>query len=316
MVKLENDIVVPLKPKFYRRYVDDIYNRRKKNTEDILFKELNSYHPNINLTVEINPTKFLDTKLICVNGVYKTMVNRKETKLPIHWSSKIPKRYKRNSVLGDLHRAKRISSDFQTEVIYIKNKFLKADYPLRFIDSIVNNFNQCTTEKNDSFIIPPYLFEEEKPFILIEIPFCEKNENKSKDFIRKFHDFTNGKYRLSIKWITKKVQSFFPLKDKNIYPSCKIYEGICCCKENYIGETERNTGTRWNEHNNPTHSSEPAEHLKWNRRHWFIWKIIANAPKNTRTRRYLEALFIAKYKPTLNNQAKFKKLHLFRNGIT
>jgi len=121
MVKLENDIVVPLKPKFYRRYVDDIYNRRKKNTEDILFKELNSYHPNINLTVEINPTKFLDTKLICVNGVYKTMVNRKETKLPIHWSSKIPKRYKRNSVLGDLHRAKRISSDFQTEVIQLNN---------------------------------------------------------------------------------------------------------------------------------------------------------------------------------------------------
>ena len=41
MIKMENDIVIPMKPIFYRRYVDDIFNRRKRNIEDKLFKALN-----------------------------------------------------------------------------------------------------------------------------------------------------------------------------------------------------------------------------------------------------------------------------------
>ena len=41
MIKMENDIVIPTKPIFYRRYVDGIYNIRKKNIEDSLFKALN-----------------------------------------------------------------------------------------------------------------------------------------------------------------------------------------------------------------------------------------------------------------------------------
>ena len=31
------------------------------------------------------------------------------------------------------------------------------------------------------------LFEEEKLFILLALPFCEQNEVNSKDFIKKFH---------------------------------------------------------------------------------------------------------------------------------
>ena len=38
VVKLENDIVMPPKPKFYRRYVDDMCNRRKVILNDILFE--------------------------------------------------------------------------------------------------------------------------------------------------------------------------------------------------------------------------------------------------------------------------------------
>ena len=44
MIKMENDIVFPTKPIFYCRYGDGIYNRRKKNIEDTLFKTLNLYH--------------------------------------------------------------------------------------------------------------------------------------------------------------------------------------------------------------------------------------------------------------------------------
>ena len=46
MVKMENDVVITLKPKFCRYSVNDIFNRRKKNTKNILFKRFNDYHLN------------------------------------------------------------------------------------------------------------------------------------------------------------------------------------------------------------------------------------------------------------------------------
>ena len=106
MCKMEFDVVVPAKPIFYKRYVDDTYVRRKKNDVDKLFEELNSYNENIKLTLEVNPTKFQDTELVRENGEITTQVFSKSTKLPVQWSSKIPVRYKRNAITGELHRAK------------------------------------------------------------------------------------------------------------------------------------------------------------------------------------------------------------------
>ena len=89
-----NEIVVLFKPKFYIRYLDGIFNQRKKNVEDIFFRRLNNYHQYIKPTIEISPPKLLDTK--SADGIYKTTVHRKTTKFQIHWSSEVPKRYKYN----------------------------------------------------------------------------------------------------------------------------------------------------------------------------------------------------------------------------
>ena len=67
MTKLELDVVVPHNPQFYKRYIDDMITRRKKNVPDLLFQKMSSYHPNINLTVELNPEKFLDTRLLIIS---------------------------------------------------------------------------------------------------------------------------------------------------------------------------------------------------------------------------------------------------------
>ena len=61
MCKMEDDVVAPLKLISYKRYVDDTYVRKKKNTTDKLFENFNIYHDNIKLTIEENPTMFLDT---------------------------------------------------------------------------------------------------------------------------------------------------------------------------------------------------------------------------------------------------------------
>lgn len=60
-----------------------------------------------------------------------------------------------------LDRAKIISTDFDADVTYIIDVFQKSD----------NDFIKSTNELKDSYIIPANLLEEQKRFILIEIPF-------------------------------------------------------------------------------------------------------------------------------------------------
>ena len=61
MIKMESEIVLSLKLLFYNRYVDDIYNRRKKFKHDEFLEKLNNCLPKIKLTIEVSLTKFLDT---------------------------------------------------------------------------------------------------------------------------------------------------------------------------------------------------------------------------------------------------------------
>ena len=59
-----------------------------------------------------------------------------------HGSKKPPKCYKRNTINDDLHPSKRISSNLDEEILLIKDNFLKADYPLPFINSVINEFRK------------------------------------------------------------------------------------------------------------------------------------------------------------------------------
>ena len=77
MVKVENIVVIPSKPIFHRRFVDDIYSRRELG-DNVLFDRLNNYHSNIKLTIEVNPSKYLDSKLTNISGASKFNVYQKK----------------------------------------------------------------------------------------------------------------------------------------------------------------------------------------------------------------------------------------------
>ena len=94
---------------------------------------MNSYHKNIELTLEKNPRKFLDTEIIRKCNTISTQVFTKLTMFPVHWSSKIPTNYKRNAITSELHRATKIPTDFDKELGRIKTKFLHAGYPVKFV---------------------------------------------------------------------------------------------------------------------------------------------------------------------------------------
>ena len=134
---------------------------------------------------------------------------------------------------------------------------MKADYPLCFVNSVINEFQKGKECGDESFIIPTSLFEIAQPLIFVEIPYYELNEIKSKHILKKFHKFTNNSFRMVITWKARNIRSLFLLKDKNDYKLCAIYKGNCSCDSCHIGETRRNAEVKWNEHDNPTKSSEP-----------------------------------------------------------
>ena len=109
-------------------------------------------------------------------------------------------------------------------------------------------------------------------------------------------------------WKTRKISSLFSLKDKNLYPSCKIYYEKCKqCGEDYAGETKRICITRWREHDNLTHKSEPARHINNHVEHEFEWTTLCNASIKDHLRKNLEALFIGVLKTSLNEQTNFER---------
>ena len=139
---------------------------------------------------------------------------------PVHWFSEVPFQYMKNGIKDELHRAKKISSNFQSETARIKAKFLKAGFPHKVIENTINNFNKFDKEH----MIPRQLFDERKT-VAIDLPFSNKNEYFSKKFCKKLEFYTNGKK----------------------YLSCVIYQRICSCGHNYIGEIIRNTVIRIDE---------------------------------------------------------------------
>ena len=59
---------------------------------------------------------------------------------------------------------------------------MKVDYPLRFINSVINEFQRGKDHGDKHFVIPRDLQGISKPFISTEILFCKLNEIKLKHF--------------------------------------------------------------------------------------------------------------------------------------
>ena len=132
-------------------------------------------------------------------------------------------------------------STFIEEIPAIKEKFQNADYPPRFVNSVIKQFSEkCNGNTQDHYIILADFFDIPKPLFLAEIPCCPRNESLSKGFIKNFHELTNNSYKIRIKWITRKVEQLFKLKSRILHASCVIFEWVCVCEQTYIGKTRHN----------------------------------------------------------------------------
>ena len=52
----------------------------------------------------------------------------------------MPFQCEKNAINGELHRAKKIASNFQSKTARIKEKFLKAGFPRKVTENTINNF--------------------------------------------------------------------------------------------------------------------------------------------------------------------------------
>ena len=195
----------------------------------------------------------------CSAGALRALELRykKPGKLPTHWTSEVPTKWKRNCITRALHRAKTVSTNLDRDIKEIKTTFLNAGYPKKFLSCTIDNFESSKSSEDES-LIPDFLFEERKK-ICMKLPYCKKNEITSKKFISKLNSFTNFRYIFIILWQTRQIKSLFSLKDKNLHKSHVIYEGERSCGENHVGETMRNLEVRITEHSNICHTSEPVE---------------------------------------------------------
>ena len=91
-----------------------------------------------------------DTISTCFQS-FPVALNDKDKKPPFRWKSAVPRNYKKNVIVGDLHHANKISFNLEKEISIIKAKYLKAGYPNGFIDPIIIYFHQTI----EDFLIRP-----------------------------------------------------------------------------------------------------------------------------------------------------------------
>ena len=111
-------------------------------------------------------------------------------------------------------------------------------------------------------------FQRKKLFL--QVPFCEANEKKSKNFLNIFHNFTGEKSKLIIRWDTQNIKSIFPLQ-------LKIY--ILHARS----------------------ITSKSKHLNQNINHMFTWSLSCSTPNIDRTQKTLEAIYIALMRPIWMN---------------
>ena len=129
------------------------------------------------------------------------------------------------------------------------------------------------------FLLLKWMFED-RISVQIKLPFCPKNAKIIRKYFDFIEEFTGFSIKVTYSWITTKVCSLFPIRDKLNHHHHVIYKEVCSCENTYIGETKRNSVVRWKEHESLSGTSEPTKHLASNPTHQFFWMILEKASRN------------------------------------
>jgi len=245
------------KPKFYNRYVDDIFilfhNPGQVNKFD---KYINSRHPNMSFTKEIEKDQslaFLDID-IKKNEGFETSIYRKPTfsGVYLNFKSYSPLQYKKGLVNCLLFRIYSLCSNWgiiHEEITKIKKILMENNYPLNFINNCIKRFLDQRVERK---VVVPQDVAPTKEEFTISLPFLGNQSNTmKKKLTQTFSDlYPSGKIKIVFRSGIK-IGSFFKFKDSipSHILSLVVYKFSCGgCNSTYIGKTKRHHKVRMCEH--------------------------------------------------------------------
>ena len=307
---VENNIFQKTKsffPKFYVRYVDDVFAvfKKKGDVEEFL-KVLNDQHPQLKFTVETTDSTlpFLDVEIKLTDGDVDTWVYRKktDTKTILAFESLAPPSWKTGLWKCLLSRAEKICSNatlLAKEKDYLVSLFQRNGYTKSWLDKMLNNKDK----DRDSIT-------EDSNFILLKLPFLGSCSNK---FSKALNRIFQARWNTTIKvaYSNYKIGKCFVLKDQLpwVYAANVVYEFKCTVDSDlsYIGMTTRQACLRMRDHFNPAKNSAIQNHVaqcnKCNstKCYFNLFKIIKYCSGGKETE-ISEAFLIRKCQPRLNKQ--------------
>ena len=259
-------------PRFWRRYVDDVFAVVKKNTADEILQHLNTLSPTIKFTLEKETDKklpFLDLLIINNNGKIEFDIYRKPTHVPryIPYASNHPHTHKiaafqsmvqrmTNTPLSEERRLK--------ETQKIKEIAEINDFSQKIIDDIISKEEKRKLREAMTTLKP--LRRSLKSLttktgmtkqIFTELPMCEPINYKIEKILNRHNINVYYSSRGNLKSLLKSAKDSIDDEEKS-----GIYEISCVnCEKCYRGQTSRRIYERYKEHkcawknNNPSRSA-------------------------------------------------------------
>ena len=302
LTKFEKVVVTPLMEsgilKFYCRYVDDTLVLVKEDQIDQILKAFNSFHNNLRFTVdkfENEDVHFLDLKIMN-NGDISIYVKDTNSGVYINYNSYKPWHTKTTWIRALYDRAHKICSNvnlFQKRVARIKKVMSWNGYPRYIRNKIIKRLENRKNAKNNDT-----LEQENIATIFCRIPYSDiQGETLIKNLFRKLKRHIDKPFEERNIYRMKKLSYYCNTKDKVLeYLKSHIVYEFCCpaCNIKYIGKTDRNFGTRVQEHSGLDKKPPVYNHLL-ECEHFNYVVDLHSLPSSDNSVEYLEHVKIAVY---------------------
>lgn len=278
-------------PRWWHRYVDDVFAVIKKGDLEDILSMLNSQpdYPTIKFTAvteKDNKLEFLDLQLIRKDNRVEVAVYHKptSTKRLIPSTSHCPTQHKMAAYHSMAHRISNLPlsiQNYKSEYDYMVDTAVTNGYKASDVDRIIKKHADKVRKNNLST-----LFSQNKTEIKtrrVRVTYAPKVTNKLKSTFRK--------QNMQLVYSTQnKLGTYFAsTKDKTIKEEKSgIYEITCSCSTKYFGQTRRQVLIRYNEHlsairlNQPSKSAVAAHaldelHLNFSPTNLKLKKVVTNA---------------------------------------
>ena len=273
----------PLRPRVWKRYVDDTFCICKRGSEEEFLHHLNSIRTSIQFTMECEEDRslaFLDCHLSRKNnGRLEASVYRKPTHTDryLQFQSHHPVHVRRGVIRSLYDRARRVNTNeekLEVEERHLGNVFRRNGYPASFMQATLKH---TTSEKRSGNSTQSEEEEEKEPMMVV--PYISGLSEDIRRVCWKFGIRTVFRSSMTLRDHLTRVKDRLP----DMFQSRVVYRIPCSCGKFYIGETIRRLETRMKEHKDAcekglTERSAVAEHA-WNEHHPIEWKAAAIVDK-------------------------------------